>query len=36
MEKKYDKQFKVVFEAVKQLITPVEGKRNRIGFVTEK
>ncbi len=33
MEKKYDKQFKVVFEAIRDLMAPPElEKRGRIGF----
>jgi hypothetical protein len=32
LEKKYDEQFAVVFEAIKQLITPPEPPRRRIGF----
>jgi len=33
MEKKYDHQFKVVFEAIKQLLTPPEVKpKKQIGF----
>ena len=32
LEKKYDEQFAVVFEAIKQLITPPEPPRKRIGF----
>ncbi|MGA2059873.1 MAG: ORF6N domain-containing protein [Thermoguttaceae bacterium] len=33
LEKKYDSQFKVVFDAIRQLMKPVEGKSNRqIGF----
>ncbi len=32
MEKKYDHQFKVVFEAIKQLLTPPEKPKRRIGF----
>lgn len=32
MEKKYDAQFKVVFEAIKQLMEPVPKKKRRIGF----
>ena len=35
MEKKYDKQFQVVFEAVKQLMAPPESKRKSIGFRTD-
>jgi len=37
MEKKYDKQFKIVFEAIRQLMTPPEKPRKKIGFeVKEK
>jgi hypothetical protein len=36
MEKKYDEQFKVVFEAIRELMTPQEPKRRRIGFRREK
>ncbi len=33
LEKKYDSQFKVVFDAIRQLMTPVEIKNKRqIGF----
>ena len=32
MEKKYDYQFKVVFDAIKQLISPPETKKGKIGF----
>jgi phosphate uptake regulator len=33
LEEKYDEQFAVVFEAIKQLITPPpESPRRRIGF----
>jgi len=32
MEKKYDYQFTVVFEAIKQLIEPSQKTRKRIGF----
>ncbi len=32
MEKKYDKQFKVVFEAIKQLITEEKPIKKKIGF----
>ena len=32
MEKKYDAQFKVVFDAIRQLMTPPEPKRRKIGF----
>jgi hypothetical protein len=32
MEKKYDSQFKVVFDAIRQLMSPPETKRKEIGF----
>jgi hypothetical protein len=32
MEKKYDAQFKIVFEAIRQLMSPPEPKRREIGF----
>ena len=32
MEKKYDSQFKVVFDAIRELMTPPEPKPRRIGF----
>lgn len=32
MEKKYDEQFRVVFEAIRQLMTPPDPPRKRIGF----
>ena len=32
LEKKYDAQFKVVFDAIRQLMAPPEPKRGRIGF----
>jgi len=34
LEKKYDDQFKVVFEAIRQLMTPLPGKQRSIGFQT--
>ena len=34
MEEKYDSQFKVVFEALRQLMTPPDPPRRRIGFKT--
>ncbi len=37
LEKKYDKQFKIVFEAIAELMTPAEKPRRKIGFeVKEK
>jgi ORF6N domain-containing protein len=32
LEKKYDAQFKVVFDAIRQLMTPVPRGRRQIGF----
>lgn len=32
IERKYDTQFKVVFDAIRQLMTPPEPKRKQIGF----
>jgi hypothetical protein len=32
LEKKYDRQFKVVFDAVRQLMTPPQPLRKLIGF----
>jgi hypothetical protein len=32
LEKKYDSQFKVVFEAIRQLMAPKEAPNKRIGF----
>ena len=32
MERKYDHRFKVVFDAIKQLIAPTVRKKGRIGF----
>jgi hypothetical protein len=37
LEKKYDAQFKVVFDAIRQLMTPPEPNKRKIGFlVSEK
>ena len=35
LERKYDHQFKVVFDAIRQLMTPPEPKRKQIGFHTK-
>ena len=35
LEKRYDKQFKVVFDAIRQLMIPPEKPRKRIGFSPE-
>ncbi len=32
MEKKYDHQFKIVFDAIRQLLDPPEGNKRKIGF----
>ncbi len=36
LEKKYDAQFKMVFDAIRRLMTPPEPKRRQIGFHREK
>jgi hypothetical protein len=36
MEKKYDMQFKVVFDAIRELMRPPEPKRRKIGFRREE
>ncbi|MFQ5998738.1 MAG: ORF6N domain-containing protein [Candidatus Bathyarchaeia archaeon] len=36
MEKKYDAQFKVVFDAIRQLMAPSKTKRRRIGFLVSE
>jgi hypothetical protein len=35
MEKKYDAQFKVVFDAIRQLMTPSEKPKRKIGVKRE-
>ncbi len=35
MEKKYDHQFKIVFDAIKQLLAPQETNKKKIGFRRE-
>lgn len=32
LEKKYDVQFRAVFDAIRQLLSPPEGKKKKIGF----
>ncbi len=32
LEKKYDIQFKVVFDAIRKLMTPTPSKKRKIGF----
>lgn len=36
LEKKYDAQFKVVFDAIRKLMTPPEKSRRKIGFRSER
>ena len=36
LENKYDAQFKVVFDAIRQLMTPPEPKKRKIGFLVEE
>jgi hypothetical protein len=36
LEKKYDEQFRVVFEAIRQLMSPDVPKKRKIGFRREK
>ena len=36
LEKKYDTQFKVVFDAIRELMAPPPPRRRRIGFRFEE
>lgn len=36
LEKKYDAQFKMVFDAIRKLMAPPETKRRRIGFKVDE
>jgi len=36
LEKKYDTQFKVVFDAIRELMKPPETKKRPIGFLVEE
>jgi hypothetical protein len=36
LEKKYDEQFRIVFEAIYKLMEPTEKKQRKIGFKREK
>jgi hypothetical protein len=36
LEKKYDAQFKVVFAAIRQLMSPPDAKKRKIGFLVEE
>ena len=35
LENKYDRQFKAVFDAIRQLMIPPQSKRKQIGFTTK-
>ena len=36
LERKYDRQFKVVFDAIRELMVPPEPAHRRIGFRSKK
>ena len=36
MEKKYDSQFRVVFDAIRELMTPPESNKRKIGFLVKE
>jgi hypothetical protein len=36
LEKKYDKQFKLVFDAIRELMAPPEPKKQPIGFLADR
>ncbi|MFH1683282.1 MAG: ORF6N domain-containing protein [Candidatus Margulisiibacteriota bacterium] len=36
MERKYDRQFSVVFRAIKSLLQPIDPKKKQIGFIKEE
>jgi len=36
MEKKYDAQFRVVFDAIRELMIPPEGDKRKIGFIAKE
>ena len=36
LEKKYDAQFKVVFDAIRQLMSPPEPRKRKIGFIVKE
>ena len=35
LERRYDEQFKVVFDAIRQMMAPPEPKKRRIGFIRD-
>jgi hypothetical protein len=36
LEKKYDAQFKVMFDAIRQLMTPPEPNKRKVGFLVKE
>jgi len=36
LEKKYDSQFKIVFDAIREMMNPPVSKKRPIGFITDK
>ena len=36
LEKKYDAQFRVVFDAIRELMTAPESKKRKIGFLVKE
>jgi len=36
LEQKYDKQFAMVFDAIREMMNPPQGKKHPIGFVHRK
>jgi hypothetical protein len=36
LEKKYDAQFRVVFDAIREPMTPPESKKRKIGFLVKE
>ncbi|MGH7875355.1 MAG: ORF6N domain-containing protein [Candidatus Binatia bacterium] len=36
LEKKYDEQFKAIFDAIRELMAPPEPKKTKIGFIAEE
>jgi len=36
MEKKYDAQFRVVFDAIRELMAPPDPKKRKIGFLVKE
>jgi hypothetical protein len=36
LEKKYDAQFKAVFQAIREVMTPPEPNRRKMGFIVKE